>query len=156
VAAGETDRAKVVQRYLAAEKLKGDVERGKVAVLKAGCIACHRLGNVGVEVGPDLATVANKPAVQLIEAIFDPNRALEDRYAMMEVSCVDGTTVSGLLGAETPGGIVLKQAGGAEQVVKRSNVKAVKNTKLSLMPNGLEALLTVQDVADILAAMRQK
>jgi putative heme-binding domain-containing protein len=69
---------------------------------KSGCIACHRLGAVGTEVGPDLATVGGKPPAQLIEAIFDPNRAVEQRYTVTTFVLEDGTVASGLVVADAP------------------------------------------------------
>lgn len=150
----DPDRQKVVARYLAALKLKGDAEKGRVVYAKAGCVACHKLGGMGIEVGPDLATIASKPPEQLIEAILDPNRAVEERNAVTEITKADGGLVSGLLVTETPGGLTLRQAGGVEMVLKRGEIKSSRTLKTSLMPAGLEAVMTEQECADLLAAIR--
>jgi putative membrane-bound dehydrogenase-like protein len=150
----ETDRRKVVERYLPAAGLAGDAVRGRAALEKGGCVACHRLGGRGVEVGPDLATVGTKPAEQLIESIFDPNRAVEKRYTVTVVELDDGTSHSGVVIAETPGVIVLRMAGGAEKLIKRGEIEDLTALKTSIMPVGLESLVTLQDCADILAALR--
>ncbi|MDZ4289980.1 MAG: PVC-type heme-binding CxxCH protein, partial [Prosthecobacter sp.] len=137
------DREKVVARYNAeVARLKPDATHGAAAFQKA-CIACHKSHGQGVEVGPDLATVAMKPREQLIEAIFDPNRAVELRNAATQITRKDGLILLGLLAAETPGGI--------EQVVARADIKEMKTLQISLMPPGMEAVLTPQEVADLLA-----
>ncbi|MBL9114707.1 MAG: c-type cytochrome [Verrucomicrobiaceae bacterium] len=150
----DPDRQKIVQRYLPASGLPGDAKRGTAVFQKAGCVACHRLGNIGVEVGPDLATVGAKPAAQLIEAIFDPNRAVEQRNAVTQITTHKGEMLMGLIGAESPGGVTLRMAGGADVAVKRADIKELKTLQTSLMPPGLEALMTLQDTADLLASMK--
>ena len=144
------DRQKVVKKYVAeVARLKGDARRGEQVFVKA-CIACHKLGSQGVEVGPDLATIASKPADQILEAIFDPNRAVELRNASTQVTRSDGSIMLGLLSSETPTSINLRLPGGVDVPVPRSQVKAIKTLTTSLMPDGFESLLTPQDAADLL------
>jgi len=150
----EPDRQKIVARYLAAATLPGDATRGHEALKKGGCIACHRHGGVGAEVGPDLATVGSKPPAQLIEAIFDPNRAVEQRYTVTTFVLEDGTAVSGLVVADAPGSVTIRMAGGAERVIKRGEIEESQQLATSIMPVGLEAVITLQDCADLIAALR--
>jgi putative membrane-bound dehydrogenase-like protein len=152
----EPDRQKVVARYLAAATLPGDAARGRAALRKGGCIACHRHGGVGAEVGPDLATVAGKPPAQLIEAIFDPNRAVEQRYTVTTFLLEDGTVAGGLVVADAPGSVTIRMAGGAERVIKRGEIEEAYPLATSIMPVGLEAVISLQDCADLLAAMREQ
>ncbi|MBE2283971.1 MAG: c-type cytochrome [Prosthecobacter sp.] len=144
------NRQKVVAQYVAeAGKLGGDAKRG-AAVFQKVCMICHKVGDLGVEVGPDLKTVATKPREQLIEAIFDPNRAVEQRNAATQVTKKDKSLVVGQLAAETPGNITIRLPGGAEIVVLRTDIHEMKTLATSLMPDGLESVLTAQDVADVL------
>ena len=152
----EPDRQKIVARYLAAATLPGDAARGREALKKAGCIACHRHSGVGAEVGPDLATVGGKPPAQLIEAIFDPNRAVEQRYTVTTFVMDDGTVVSGLVVADAPGSVTIRMAGGVERVIKRGEIEESQQLATSIMPVGLEALITLQECADLLAALRER
>ncbi len=148
------DRQKIVARYnVEVAKVTGDASRGQAAFQKA-CIACHKAHGLGVEVGPDLGTVAAKPDAQLIEAIFDPNRAVEARNAATQVTKKDGTIILGLLVTETPGNIALRLPGGAEQVILRADIKETKTLTTSLMLVGLEAVMSPQDCADLLAWIR--
>jgi putative heme-binding domain-containing protein len=152
----EPDRQKVVARYLAAATLPGDAARGRAALRKGGCIACHRHGGVGAEVGPDLATVAGKPPAQLIEAIFDPNRAVEQRYTVTTFLLEDGTVAGGLVVADAPGSVTIRMAGGTERVIKRGEIEESHPLTTSIMPVGLEAVISLQDCADLLAAVREQ
>lgn len=150
------NRQKVVAKYVAdTGKLEGDSKRGALVFQKA-CMICHKMGELGVEVGPDLKTVATKPREQLIEAIFDPNRAVEQRNAATQVTKKDKTMVVGQLASETPGNLTIRLPGGAEIVVLRADIQEMKTLTTSIMPEGLESVLTAQDVADVLAFVSGK
>lgn len=150
------DRQKVVAQFVASTTgLAGDAKRG-AAVFQKACMVCHKVRDAGVEVGPDLATVAAKPREQLIEAIFDPNRAVEQRNAATQVTKKDNSVLAGQLVSETPGNLTLRLPGGAELVVLRADVAALKTLPSSLMPEGLESVLSAQDVADVLAFIGSK
>jgi putative heme-binding domain-containing protein len=149
------DRQKVVARYNAeVAKIKADATHGQVVFQKA-CIACHKVHGLGVEVGPDLGTVAAKPDEQLIEAIFDPNRAVEVRNAATQITKKDGSLVLGLIVTETPGNVALRLPGGVEQIVLRGDIKEMKTLTTSLMLIGLESVVSPQECADLLAWIRQ-
>jgi putative membrane-bound dehydrogenase-like protein len=150
------NRQKVVARYVAeAASLQGDATRG-TAVFQKVCMVCHKVRELGVEVGPDLTTVATKPREQLIEAIFDPNRAVEQRNAATRVTKHDQTLLVGQLTAETPGNITIRLPGGAEIVVLRSDIRELKTLTTSIMPEGLESVLSAQDVSDVLTYIGSK
>jgi putative membrane-bound dehydrogenase-like protein len=150
------DRVAVVKRYLdQVSKLKGDAARGEKVYQKA-CMACHQLSGSGAEVGPNLETVAAKPVEQILEAIFDPNKAVEQRNVATEITQTDGSVLAGLVSADTPGGLSLRLPGGVDVAVPRSKIRSVKTLPLSLMPEGLEAALTAQETADLLARIQRR
>jgi len=145
------DRQKIVKRYVSeVGTLRGDASKGQAVFMKA-CMACHKLGGQGVEVGPDLATIAAKPADQILEAIFDPNRAVEMRNAATQITRTDGGVIAGLISAETPASVVLRLPGGVDMPVPRSMIREMKTLTTSLMPEGLESVITPQEAADLLA-----
>lgn len=150
------DRAKVVQDYLKqVTGLTGNAERGQ-GIFARACAGCHRLGAQGIELGPDLATVAGKPTEQLLEALFDPNRAVEQRNISTQITRKDGSTLLGIISAETPGGVTLRLPGGLDAAIARTDIQSTKTLPISLMPDGLESVLTAQDVADLLEHLRQR
>jgi putative membrane-bound dehydrogenase-like protein len=153
--ASAADRAKVVAGYAAVAALKGDPQRGHI-FFSQQCAICHRLKNEGMEVGPDLAMVSDKPDDWLLTAIFDPNAAVEPRYQALLVKLKNGTEFSGIVAGETANNLTLKLPGGSEFPVLRSDIAEEKPAGRSLMPEGLETVLKPQDVADVIAWLRTK
>ncbi|MFZ4733288.1 MAG: PVC-type heme-binding CxxCH protein [Pirellulales bacterium] len=154
LAPADPDRQAVVARYAAAASHPGDPVRGRAVFTRAGCAACHKLGDEGVELGPDLATVGRKPTTQIIEAIFDPDRAVEQRYAATVVVTDEGVPLQGIVVAETPGSLTLRLAGGGERILRRGAIESISTLPRSLMPAGLEQVLSPDDCADLLAALQ--
>jgi putative membrane-bound dehydrogenase-like protein len=149
------DRAKVIASYSGVASLNGVAERGH-EVFRQSCSVCHRLKGEGVEVGPDLGMVTDKPMEWLLTAIFDPTAAIEDRYRAHTVKLISGAEMSGIIVTETANNIVLRLAGGADLPVLRSDIASQKVADQSLMPAGLETVLKPQDMADLMAWLRKR
>jgi putative heme-binding domain-containing protein len=152
-AATDSDRQKVVKQYEGVSDLVGDATRGHV-IYQQTCSVCHRLKGEGNETGADLGSVADKPIAQLLEAILDPNRAVESRYFSYTAVTTSEREVSGIIAVETPNSITLKTATGTEDVILRSDLKQLTASGLSLMPEGLENNLKPQDLADVIAYIK--
>src|SRR5206468_3465586 len=105
----------------------------------------------GVEVGPDLATLADKSPESLLVAILDPNRAFESKYAEFVIALEDGRVLNGLVAAETATGVTLRRQEGKEATLARSEIESMAGSGRSLMPEGMEKDLSVKDVADLIA-----
>lgn len=148
------DRAKVVTEYTPALDLKGDAVKGK-GLFKTKCSACHKLDGVGHDVGANLlAALPSKSGEDLLVAVFDPNREVDPRYVSYQVTTADGRVLVGVIAVETPTSVTIRRADGAEDTILRANLEALRSTKLSLMPEGLEKELGKQDVADLFAYLR--
>jgi len=147
------DREKVVKAYAHVPQLIGDATRGHT-LYTAACSACHRLKNEGNEIGPDLGTIAAKPTEQLIEAILDPNRAVEMRYLAQTVTLKDGRVIIGMIAEETANSLTLK-LGTTTEVILRSQISKSEASTKSLMPEGVETLINPQQMADLLAWIRE-
>jgi putative membrane-bound dehydrogenase-like protein len=151
---GSPDRRKVVAAYKPALDLKGNATHGK-AIFAKTCSTCHRLENVGVEVGPDLlSALRNKSPEQLLTDILDPSREVDPRYINYQVTDQAGRSYTGLIAAETASSITLRRAERAEDTILRSNIDTIEATAKSVMPDGLEAQLSKQDLADVIAYLR--
>jgi putative membrane-bound dehydrogenase-like protein len=148
-AAASANRDEVVRRFHAALELRGDIQRGK-ALFQQRCQSCHRLGNDGFAVGPDLAGARNGGKEKLLTNILDPNREVPPNYFGYAVETVDGDNYTGLIVNETAGSVTVRQPLGVEAVVARARIAMMRASTLSLMPEGLEEALTQQDVADLL------
>jgi putative membrane-bound dehydrogenase-like protein len=147
------DRQKVIDAYRSVLTLPGDANRG-LDVFRKTCATCHRLGDVGQQVGPDLASVGDKSPEGLLIAVLDPNRAVEARYVNYYAATRNGLTFNGVLASETGTAITLVGADGKPQVILRTDLEEFYSTGKSAMPEGLEKDLKPQDVADVIAFVR--
>jgi putative heme-binding domain-containing protein len=95
--------------------------------------------------------VRDWPRENLVAAILDPDRTVEPRYFAYTATLTDGTVYTGLLTADTSAGVTIKTLDDADHVLPRANLKSLASTERSLMPQGFEAAMTVEDLADLLA-----
>ncbi len=152
-----SDRAKVINEYRAGMKdHKGDAERGKAVFAKAACITCHKIGEVGLEVGPSLMDVRMKPAEALLTDILDPNRAVEERWVSATVETKDGRILAGLVYGDDAASVTLRMPGGLTESIPRTEIKKFGTTGISLMPVGLEAAISKADMADLIAFLKAR
>lgn len=148
----DQDRAKVIADYSSAlDNHEGDPQRGRVVFEKAACSTCHRVGDLGVEVGPTLADVRFKLPEALLTDILDPNRAVEERWALYTAETKNGQIFSGLIASETSSTLELKIAGGHSEMISRNQLSKLETSGQSLMPVGLEGILSKTDMADLIA-----
>jgi putative heme-binding domain-containing protein len=143
-------RAEAYARYRTALDLPADRERG-ARVFERECVECHKLGERGRAVGPNLASVQRRTPEELLLHILDPNREVAPDYLEYAVALDDGRVLTGLIAAESTGSLTLRRPGGGEETVLRANVEAVTGTGKSLMPEGLENRITPQEMADLIA-----
>lgn len=151
--ATNADRARVVKEYAVVAELTGNPEKG-AALFQQNCAICHRLRGVGSEVGPDLGMLADKPVAHFLDAIFDPNKAVESRYLSFTLQTKSNRALAGIIAAETPTSVVIRSPGGSEETVLRSDVQSLTGAPTSLMPDGFEKILRPEDVADMIAYIR--
>jgi putative heme-binding domain-containing protein len=142
-----------VEEWMAKLPASGDAVRGS-KVFSEICARCHRLGNAGRRVGPDLAGSAHRGVEDLLSNILDPNMALNPAFAAFEVERRDGETVLGLLASQSAESVVLLQADEQRVTVPRTQIKAIQSTGRSLMPEGLETGRTPQELRDLIAFLR--
>jgi len=148
------DRQQVATDYSAALSLEADVTRGAL-VFERTCSKCHRIGVVGHSVGPDISDTRARAADALLYDVLDPNRRVDPQYSEYIVVTKDGRLLNGLLVSETPQTITLKQAEGRQVSVERSEVEELRSINRSLMPEGIEKDVSIQQMADLLAFLRQ-
>ena len=144
------DRLRTVRQYQAALELEGDKVRGN-KVFQQVCIGCHRLDGVGVEIGPNLASVTDRNPASLLSGILDPNAIVEGKYRSFLATMKDGRAILGIIVSETSANITIKDLANQQHVILRSELESLTNTGRSLMPDGLETSLTQQNLADLIA-----
>ena len=126
--------------------------RRRADVFKRVCSTCHKLENVGTEVGPDLlSALRSKTPEVLIVDILDPSRDVDPRYINYVVTTKAGRSLTGLIAVETPASVTLRRAEKAEDTILRTQIDEIAATGKSVMPEELEKQLTKQDLADLIA-----
>jgi putative membrane-bound dehydrogenase-like protein len=150
------ERRQVLDAYRRALKLRGDAGRGKLVFQKATCASCHRAGAGGVRVGPDLADVRTRAPESLLVDILDPNAAIDGHYVTYLVTLKNGQVMTGIITSETASSLTLARADQQTTVILRQDIETdgVVSTHKSLMPEGLEKSITLQEMADLLAFLR--
>jgi putative heme-binding domain-containing protein len=102
------DRRKVLADYQQALTLSADAQRGREVFVK-NCTGCHRIGELGVNVAPDIADSRTQLPSQLLTSILDPNRAVDNNYFSYSVVMTDGKLHTGIVASETSSSITLRQ-----------------------------------------------
>jgi putative heme-binding domain-containing protein len=153
----KSDRGALIASYRETlTKHQGDPEKGALVFQKAACITCHQVGGNGADVGPSLNDVKIKPAEALLTDILDPNRAVEERWISQTIETTDGRILAGLVHGEDAAAITLRVPGGVTMTVPKAEVKSLISTGMSLMPVGLEAAITKEEMADLIAFLKKR
>lgn len=138
-----------------ARALGGPRDRGRGAALfRQHCAACHEAHGTGVAVGPALAGEARQPEETLLVSILAPNAQITGGYTTYTLLTTGGQVFTGLLAADTASSVTLRQQEGRTQTVLRRDIDELRASPVSLMPESLAKALGPQDVADILAWLR--
>lgn len=143
------DRMAAIARYTPALQLPGNPARGH-DIYRTRCASCHMAGDQGYALGPSIESVKNWTLDELLTHLLDPSRAQDAAYRLYSVETTSGETLMGLMRSETESSVTLAQPFGAEQVLLRASIVRLQGMEQSIMPDGLEDGLSVQDMADLL------
>lgn len=143
-------RADVIADYESSLSLKSDLGHGE-KVFRRDCMACHKIGNLGHAIGPDMTWSASRDAKALLVHVLDPNRNVLPNYE--QYVCIDtgGRVVTGMITAQTATSITLKREENKTETILRGQIEELASSGKSLMPEGLEKKVTKQDMADLIA-----
>ncbi len=81
------------------------------------CAACHKVGDQGHNVGPNLATTKNKSDNDLLIAILDPSREAQSNYNTYTIVTDQGKLFTGIIAAETATSYTIRSAEGKEDII---------------------------------------
>jgi putative membrane-bound dehydrogenase-like protein len=149
----ESDRMKAFREAQACLTLQPLPANGR-EIFKRSCASCHRLDREGTAVGPDLFGIRNQPKETILLHLIVPEYEIAPAFANYLLETRDGRTLSGLIAAETPVSVTLRQAQGIEETILRRDLVSLTASPLSLMPQELEKGLSLQDLADLLAYLK--
>jgi len=138
----------------------GNPARGREIYLnaeKSGCIKCHRLGDQGGKIGPELTGAGRRfSKIYMIESILEPSRAIAPAFRNMLVRLKDGQELTGVRVAETESVLTLGDAQGQSHTLKKDQIEELQILALSIMPEGLENGLTDTEFADLIAFLAEQ
>lgn len=149
----DANRKAVIEKYWPAVRMKGSVEKGK-QVFRDSCGKCHRVGNEGFEVGPDLKSLSTRGKEDLLRQILDPNAYVAAGYEEYAVETTGGGMVTGIVARETATSVTLRRSLGEEDTILRNRIATLRMLNVSQMPEDLEKNLTLQDMADLLQYLK--
>lgn len=133
-------------------KLVGDKEKGKAAI--AACYMCHKVGDQGIEYGPNLTSFGKQqPTEVIVNAIANPSAEISHGFEGSVVKTTDGLTIVGMVLSDGDP-LIIKCVGGQNQTIAKSRITSVKPMEKSLMYPPAVLSLTPQAIADITAYLK--
>ena len=145
--------AAMMTKFRAALSGVGDRLRGQ-EVFDRVCASCHEVRGRGFNVGPSLASITGKPNEALLLDLLNPSDKVDPEFRSYTVETHSGETLSGVLAADSPTSVTLREAQNVEHVILRRDILALRSSELSLMPSNLGDLLSTTDMVDLISFLR--
>ena len=132
----------------------GDIRRGQAVFNseKAACFTCHEIGYLGGNVGPDLTRIGRvRSREDLLEAVVYPSLSFVRSYEPYHFMTNDGEQFSGIIRDDDGHTVTLVVGPQQEVKIARASVFEQKRSNVSVMPAGMDEVLSRQELADLLA-----
>jgi putative heme-binding domain-containing protein len=147
-------RKEVLDRYQAALDLPAKAPDGQ-SVFEKNCANCHQLGGKGYAIGPNLASSPLRDGAVLLTHILDPSQYVLPNFVQYVVVDKQGRSFSGLVAAQTATSVTLKKEKDESVTILRRDIEEMVTSGKSLMPEGLEKSISLQEMANLLAYLRE-
>jgi putative membrane-bound dehydrogenase-like protein len=141
--------------YAAAWNQSGSSEQGELHFRK-WCASCHRVNDVGIQLGPSLDSYRVRTNEAIAIAIAEPSRDLDPKYEQHQVRTQEDDTYAGLLSASGTDFIEITSAQNQVARVPRDSIETWTTTGKSLMPEGMLQELSPQNLNDLIAFLRSR
>ena len=138
---------------------KGDAVRGYQVFrsAKAACSSCHQVGYIGGRLGPELSRIGKtRTRRDLVEAVVFPSFRMSQGYYPVRIRTVDDAVFNGIVSKQTDSYVELLC--GADKVcrIATEEIAEKSESKLSVMPTGLEQQMSLAEFADLIAFLESK
>ncbi len=143
--------AKYAKNRALAEK-PGDAVKGKLVAVV--CQACHLMGPVGGNIGPNLSGVGAMGTEAILRNILQPNAAMENGYRIYRVEMKSGDLLDALFVSEDKDAVVVRLPGAEDRRIAKTGIREAKYLRRSLMPEGLLDVFTPEQVTDLFAYLK--
>ncbi|MEX1042559.1 MAG: PVC-type heme-binding CxxCH protein [Pirellulaceae bacterium] len=130
-------------------------EVGLNAFKVASCVACHKVGDEGVELGPDLTKLEMKKQMPeyILRSLLDPSADIDEKYQSYSFALVDGKVVTGMIVEETSEVVKVIEnplASGKPLAIPTADIEERVKSTVSIMPQGLLGKLTREEILDLI------
>ena len=150
-----SDRQKVLDTWMSVTQEAGNAGSGK-AMYEKHCAACHKHGDLGVNIGPNLTGMAVHPKPELLMNILDPSRSVESNFRTYSIRTTDGVVLTGMLASESKTSVEIVNAQGKKEAILRDDIEELKASQKSLMPEGFEGQISRVEMRDLLEFLSSK
>jgi len=133
-----------------------DRDAGLRALAAGECLACHRFGDSGSSIGPDLSAVGRRfDARAILESVLEPSRVVDPKYHATTWVTADGRAVTGRAAMVNDREIAVETdvLTGARVTLARAEIESSHPSTVSPMPQGLLDTLSRDEVLDLLALL---
>ncbi|MHB9062548.1 MAG: HEAT repeat domain-containing protein [Pirellulaceae bacterium] len=135
-----------------ADGYAGDPAKGSLAFQKATCDKCHRYGDRGEAMGPDLTSLTKRfTRKEVLQSILYPSHVISSQYASHNLLLIDGRQILGIVAPGGEGEKVVLTSDGEKLPVAEQEIDEITPSKTSSMPDGLLKELTLEEIADLFA-----
>lgn len=136
--------------------MAGDAKAGEELFFNrespAACAKCHKVGEKGSEVGPELTGLAGTRDPQfIIKAILEPSAEIASGFESILIVTKDGRYITGLIKKEDAQAIEILDEEGKTQKVPVAIIDQKAPQKTSLMPGNFGEVLTMTDFHNLVA-----
>lgn len=135
----------------------GDIRRGQLVFNspKAACSACHRMGSLGGNAGPDLTAIGPvRTERDFLEAIIYPSASFVRSYEPFTIVTKNDEEYSGVLRKDAADEVVLATGPTTEVRIARGDITEMRPGRVSVMPAGLDQQLSKQELADLVTFLK--
>jgi putative membrane-bound dehydrogenase-like protein len=132
---------------------KGNPAEGK-KVFQTACGVCHKLFGEGNTIGPDLTSADRQNTDYMLAQIVDPSAYIRPEYLSFHAELKDDRVIDGLVVESSPSSVTLLDRNNERHVIPRAQLSELKESTVSLMPEGLLEGLTPDGVMDLFAYLR--
>jgi putative heme-binding domain-containing protein len=134
------------------EGYAGDPARGALAFQKATCDKCHRYGELGEAMGPDLTSLTKRfSRKEILQSTLFPSHVISSQYVSHNLLLVDGRQILGIVAPGGAGEKVVLTSEGEKVPIAEEEIDEITPSKTSSMPEGLLKELTKEEIADLFA-----
>jgi putative heme-binding domain-containing protein len=142
------------RQMTALAEMPGNAGRGR-DVFGRICIACHRVGEQGMLIGPELTDVAKRlPLADMAESLFEPNAKIDPKWAVTSIKLNSGDTTAGFVIAEDAKSLTLRLPDSTTKVFAVADIGKRETLATSTMPEGLTQTLSAGELVDLLAYLK--